>query len=371
MANPEHLAILRRGATSWNMWRRAHPSVVPDLSQEVMPDLPELSFFHADLHGANLRGLTLLQPNFNGADLREADLRDANFIDPLLIEADFSSADLRGASVINAHARSAKFNDANCHRLTLHGADLWKATFLKADLRESDLSRTHLLNTDFSGADLSGSYVYGVAAWDVVLTDTKQDDLVISEITEATKDGVDSSLRLEVRDPRITVDSLEVAQFIYLLLSNQRIRHVIDTITSKVVLILGRFTDERKQVLDTIRAILRTRDYLPILFDFDEPSSRDLMETVSTLAHLSRFIIADITDPRSVPAELERIVPSLPSVPVQPLLHASADGYAMFPRRFPWVMPILRYGDQKDVAAVFDGDFLQTLEDKVTECRPR
>jgi len=41
-------------------------------------------------------------------------------------------------------------------------------------------------------------------------------------------------------EPTITVDNLEVAQFIYLLLNNQKIRDVIDTITSKVVLILGR-----------------------------------------------------------------------------------------------------------------------------------
>ena len=39
-------------------------------------------------------------------------------------------------------------------------------------------------------------------------------------------------------EPAITVDNLEVAQFIYLLLNNESVRRVIDTITSKVVLIL-------------------------------------------------------------------------------------------------------------------------------------
>jgi hypothetical protein len=62
------------------------------------------------------------------------------------------------------------------------------------------------------------------------------------------------------------VDDLDVAQFIYLLLSNQRIKNVIDTITSKAVLILGRFTEERKKVLDAIREELRQRGYAPILF---------------------------------------------------------------------------------------------------------
>jgi hypothetical protein len=35
------------------------------------------------------------------------------------------------------------------------------------------------------------------------------------------------------------VDNIEVVQFIYLMLNNQKIRDVIDTITSKAVLISG------------------------------------------------------------------------------------------------------------------------------------
>jgi hypothetical protein len=42
---------------------------------------------------------------------------------------------------------------------------------------------------------------------------------------------------------------------------------VIDTITSKAVLILGRFTPERKAVLDAIGDELRKRDHVPVLFD--------------------------------------------------------------------------------------------------------
>jgi hypothetical protein len=69
----------------------------------------------------------------------------------------------------------------------------------------------------------------------------------------------------------------------------------------------------------------RHRGCLPVLFDFDKPTSRDLTETVRTLAHLARFIIADITEPRSIPQELQAIVPDL-AVPVQPLLLKGSDG---------------------------------------------
>src|SRR6202007_1228149 len=98
----------------------------------------------------------------------------------------------------------------------------------------------------------------------------------------------------------ITVDNIKVAQFIYLLLNNQEIRDVIDTITSKAVLILGRFSKKRKVVLDALREELRKLDYLPIVFDFQRSANQATIETIKTLASMARFVIADLTDARSV-----------------------------------------------------------------------
>jgi hypothetical protein len=106
---------------------------------------------------------------------------------------------------------------------------------------------------------------------------------------------------------------------IYLMLSNHKVRDVIDTITSKAVLILGRFTQERKPVLEALRKELRQRKYLPILFDFEKPRSRNTDETITLLARMARFVVADISDAKSVLQELRAIVPDLPSVPVQPI----------------------------------------------------
>src|SRR3954447_4032372 len=126
--------------------------------------------------------------------------------------------------------------------------------------------------TDLTEADLTGCHVYGLSAWDLRLERTKQVDLTITP----------------EHQPVILVDSLEVAQFIYLLLNNARIKQVIETVTSKAVLILGRFSPQRKPILDLVREHLRKRDVLPILFDFEKPASRDLLETVSILAHMSK-----------------------------------------------------------------------------------
>jgi hypothetical protein len=163
------------------------------------------------------------------------------------------------------------------------------ANLNEAKLRGANLYAAQLVDTDFTGADLTGCRIFGISAWRLKLERAKQHSLVIT--------GDD--------EPIITVDNIEVAQFIYLLLHNEKIRDVIDTVTSKAVLILGRFTEERKPVLDAIREELRKRDYLPILFDFAVPATRDITETVSLLARMARFIIADLTDPSSIPKELE------------------------------------------------------------------
>jgi hypothetical protein len=171
----------------------------------------------------------------------------------------------------------------------LSGADLRRANLSEADLSGANLSGADLeiaalVDTDLTGADLTACRIYGASAWSLKLETTRQQNLVI------TKRG----------EPAITVDNIEVAQFIYLLLHNQKVRDVIDTITSKAVLILGRFTDERKAVLDALREELRKRNYLPILFDFSVPATRDITETISLLARMARFVVADITDARSM-----------------------------------------------------------------------
>jgi hypothetical protein len=85
-------------------------------------------------------------------------------------------------------------------------------------------------------------------------------------------------------ESEITVDNIEVAQFIYLLLHTEKIRSVIDTIGKKGVLLLGRFTEGRLAVLEQLRIELRKRDFVPMVFNFDKPETKDFTETVRLLA---------------------------------------------------------------------------------------
>ncbi len=159
----------------------------------------------------------------------------------------------------------------------------------------------------------------------------------------------------------ITTDNLAIAQLLFLLLHNERVRDVIETVGKKAVLLLGRFTSERKAVLDALRDALRRDDWIPILFDFDGPRNRDRTETISTLAHLARAIIVDLTDARSVPQELMAIVPSLPSVPVQPILADSDSEYSTFEHlaRYAWVAPVFRYSTPEHLTTWLVRDFLR------------
>jgi uncharacterized protein YjbI with pentapeptide repeats len=350
MALEEHLGILQQGVVVWNDWREKNP-VRPDLSEA---ELNGANLSKANLSKANLSKANLSETNLGKADLSEADLNGANLSRANLGKADLSKANLSEADLNGANLSKADLHRADLHRANLDKADLSKANLSEADLNRADLNRadlrgTLLVDTNLCGASLSGSSVYGSSVWDIkVDAQTKQQNLVITPAGEAA----------------ITVDNIKVAQFIYLVLNNQEIRDVIDTITSKSVLILGRFTAKRKPVLDAIREELRIRGYLPVLLDFAKPSTRDYSETISTLAHISRFIIVDVTDSRSVFQELAAIVPNLPSVPVLPLMEKESNEYGMLDTftRYPWVVPTIVYEDASDLNRLLDSVILPKAE---------
>jgi hypothetical protein len=161
----------------------------------------------------------------------------------------------------------------------------------------------------------------------------------------------------------VSVDDLKVAQFLHMIIANANIRDVIDTVSTKVVLVLGRFTPARKEVLDAVHAALRRRNFVPVLFDFERPHTRDFTETVTTLARLARFIVADLTDPASLPKELEAIVPTV-AVPVLPLLQRDHQPYAMFSDywKYDWVLDIARYSDAAELIRHFDSQVVRPAQ---------
>jgi uncharacterized protein YjbI with pentapeptide repeats len=381
MPNSEHVEILHRGVEAWNKWRTGDANAIPNLEGVDLGsvdlegfDLRKANLSKAFLIFANMKGVNLAEANLSHANLLEANLAEANlkaanlngafFTSTKLAGADLSRvkcglanfvrADLTGATLTGSAFIDSWFAKANLTGANLEGADLSGTSFTHADLSGANLSGANLSGamlqeTNLTNADLTGSRVYGASAWDLKLERAKQQNLVI------TRDG----------EPSITVDNIDVAQFIFLLLHNQKIRDVIDTINSKAVLILGRFTDERKPVLDAIREDLRRHHYLPILFD-SVPATRDTTETISLLARVARFIVADLTEPSSIPEEFVAIVPHL-AVPVQPLIEGSSRPYAMFTDywKYDWVLPVYRYEGLEPLLATLSEKIIAPAEAKI------
>ena len=322
MANAEQLSILKQGVKAWNKWRNEN--------FRIGVDLTNADLIGAKLSEVNLSGASLMAANLPGADLRGADLSEAKLYGAYLEQANLSGANLRRADLREATIRSADLRDADLRGVSLHYAVLAGTDLRGADLRGTNLEGVNLVNTKIDKAKVSGSSIYGINIWDLEGEFDEQRDLII------TREG----------QPKITVDNIKVAQFIYLILKNNEIRDVINTLTSKSVLILGRFTiPERKAILDALRNKLREYDLLPIVFDFDRPTDKDFTETIKTLAGLSYFVIADITNPKSSPLELQATVPDY-QIPFVPIIQEGEQPFAMMvdlQKKYNWVLDTLSY----------------------------
>jgi hypothetical protein len=330
MANQKHINKLMKGVDFWNVWRDKNPKVIPDLKEVDFSGHDLDPFYLPPGSGDELEPISYL--SFKNINLQNADLRKSIF---------------SGKYFLGSNLKNAKLQDAQLNDVLIKDADLSGANLCGANLRGARIIRTKLNEVDFTGAK-----VYGISVWDVPTFIAKQENLNISREGEV----------------EITVDNIEVAQFLHLLLNNEKVRNMIDAITTKVVLILGRFTPERKVILDGIREILRQRDFLPIMFDNDKPKSRNFIETITTLAHISRFIIADITDPKSVPQELQAIVPNLPSVKVQPILLSSSEKYSLFEHieNYSQVFDVFHYNQLADIVTLLD-KIIPDITQKKTE----
>lgn len=359
MPNREHVKILNGGVDAWNDWRKNNLKTDPDSKkgsfyEQIVPDTPPPAVVR--LRVWEIPVIRVRDTDFERmdvCDLRGADLTRADLTRGRLSRMDLHGATLRDADLQGADLTKAKLSKADLSGANFSGANLTHANLSEANLSGANLEGALLVSSNMEGSVLTGSRMYGISAWDVRLDRAEQSNLIITRSDQ----------------PDIQVDNLEVAQFICPLLNYRKIRYVIDEITSKLVLILGRFTPERKTVLDGTRNELRKKDYLPVLFDFEKPSRRDITETVRTLAHMARFIIADITDAKRIPQELMTIVPFLPSVPVQPLLVASQREYGMFEhfRRFPWVLEPVLYNDQENLLAELGRTVIVPAEAKAKE----
>jgi len=409
MANAGHIDLVRDRIESWNDWRRKNTKIVPDLSGA---DLSELNLAGANLGQADLAGARLAGVNLSGAnlaraklfraDLSQADLSRANLFKANLSQADLAganlnSADLSGAFLIRANLsganlygaclKGANLGQASLFRAKLVKANLSQASLFKSDLSEADLSeadleganlqeavleRTNLrsarlananlcfatlLKTNLEGAVLDRCAVYGTSLWDVNLADSHQRDLDI----------------MPAQQPVLSVDSLQTAQLVGMLLHHENARYEVFSITLNTVLVIGRFPPEREPVLSAIKEALRQCEYSPLVLDFHVAGSGDKNEIVKTLGRMSRFIVADLTGDRRIAETLDAVVHFLPSLPIQPIGQAAAEDAAASRHyhRYRWVLPFWCFNDPGDLAARFGREVIAPAERHAAEIRQK
>jgi hypothetical protein len=271
--------------------------------------------------------------------------------------ADFLGADMEGAILKEASLFGANLSRVPLNRANLVGADLTQASLTGADLRNADMRGAILEGANLTGAklqqaDICGSRIYGLSAWDLELDDNEalRRDLIV------TPKG----------QPEAKVDSIELAQFVYLLLTRPKIRDVLETVSKRAVLILGRFGGGGLEVLRILGDGLRKAGYVPMIFDFARPQDRTYTETVRTLAGIARFVVVDLSGP-SVPQELYATVPHL-KIPFVPILEKGKRPYSMFVDLLEndWVLkPILEFESPKDLLLLLPGKIISPAEKRV------
>lgn len=141
MADPKHLAKLKKNVAAWNQWREEKRSVKPDLRE-------------ANLNGASLSGADLRGTNLSGADLCTADLREANLL---------------GADVSRARLNAADLSWANIASTNLRGADLTEAKLRWADLRLTMLIKANLSGATFGYTSFGQTFLEGAVGLDSCL----------------------------------------------------------------------------------------------------------------------------------------------------------------------------------------------------------
>jgi hypothetical protein len=354
MANAEQLALLKAGVRGWNRWREKEPDREIDLTGTRFSGavLRGVNLSEAHLSGAYFIGTNLIRANLSGVDLRRV----------ILFKADLGAANLSGADLRRVHLGGVNLSGADLRGADLREARLWEANLSGANLSDADLRGASLTNSVFvrtrvDNAKISGSNVYGIGVWDLKGEFKEQKDLIITP----------------EKEPPITVDNIKVAQFVYLILNNREIRDVINTLTSKTVLILGRFAiPERIKILNVLRNKLREYDLLPIVFDFDRPSDKDFTETIKTLAGICYFVIADVTNPKSAPLELQATVPDY-QIPFVPIIQKGEDPFSMLAdlQKRDWVLPVVTYESGDYLIRILKKGIIDRAIEKHNELRVR
>lgn len=359
MANPQHENILSLGVEKWNEWRQLNPGIEPDLSNSFIPRglllkeedpvRKELTKKASNYHA--IRDKIVKQViNFSGVNFYRSSFEGGWFSDANFEGANFYEADLSRANLSNTNLRNCNFRKAYLDRANLSGAKIINA----------NLNRATLVNANICSARIENCIVYGVSAWGLITDiNTFQRNLMMED-TNVTGDNIMEEVARITEHYPLMVDDIEVAQFIHFIKNYSNLGKGLTAMLEKGVLLLGKFREGGREILEKVAGIVRSRKLIPIIFDFDGPRGSNIIETVTVLAGISRFVVANLNG-SSVPAELERITANFKRPIITYLNSAEEDKiYAMFSDKLSLSnVLIFKYANELELSEKLDRKLLE------------
>jgi uncharacterized protein YjbI with pentapeptide repeats len=132
---------------------------------------PTISFFGADLEGADLGDANFRSVNCRTAIFTNANLKKANFAWSTCHNADFRYANLENADFRQSHLRLASFEGAKLKKANFHGASAFRTDFRNVSMRGAQMERAVFELANLQGADLVGAGLLGTSFIDANLQD--------------------------------------------------------------------------------------------------------------------------------------------------------------------------------------------------------
>ena len=129
---------------------------VIDKLRRDRPGYEKTAKIRVDLHGADLRHISMIGMNFAHANLREARLGFTT-----LSEADLSGANLEGANLHRAFLQDSNLSRTNLREAILSDTNLSGANLSRSDLRDADFTHAEFGAADLSDALLSNANLSG------------------------------------------------------------------------------------------------------------------------------------------------------------------------------------------------------------------
>lgn len=201
---------LKKGASSWNHWRKSQVTDELNLDEAQLigldldyMDLSKMSIQNAVIKRCSFKNTDLISANLRGSDLQKNDFSSAKLIAACLDDANLSGSILAQTNILTASTRNTKlenidFRGHDISGLSLRNTSLAGSNLEGQKLRRLDLSHTNLEETQLAGADLSDSNLSHAN-----LTNAKLVGAVVTGATfkNANLSGVDlSNISLEDTD---------------------------------------------------------------------------------------------------------------------------------------------------------------------------